>query len=364
MNKQKTAGASQKNAKCAQRPAGRNRGASQNGRSAAKASAKKQSTSSRRPCAAERVQAPKPKASGLQDGRQQWRIRDDRKLLQLARFPEQEPGVTLEYLLEQTSRRSVESVWESVLILTAIGYLKEVPLSDGSTGFALTELAMEREKLLASDQLELVRLPSAATVMRLDQLIALSGRPEDEVRAQLTRLVRRGFLERSRLGGGLVWPTFMGLQEAGFPRAYYSRLPRPRHWRHSLKVNDVHLALLEEFVPKDEEGNREWGRWQWVSERQRSRILSRTEKHLADGFLFNGRDFSLAVEIACSTPVGERLLIGMQELSRDYTEVRYYSSDKLSRNKITWALQKLKLRNVKLLEMPGEPLDELERIRL
>lgn len=312
------------------------------------------STASRRPCAVEQARTRTPIASKPQDLRQAWRIRDDRKLLRLARFPEQEPGVTLEYLLEQTNRSSIQSVWESAIVLTAIEYFEEVTLSDGSTGFALTELAVEREKLLPADQLTLVRLPSAATVMRLDQLIALSGRPEDEVKAQLTSLVRRGFLKRGqrRSSKGLVWPTWMGLQEAGFPRAYYAKQPKPRHWRHALKVNDVHLALLDEFVPRDKEGNREWGNWQWVSERMRSRVLSRTEVHLADGFLFNGRDFSLAVEVACSTPVSDRLLIGMKQLSREHSEVRYYSSDKLARNKIAWALEELQLDNVQLLEMP------------
>lgn len=316
----------------------------------------KKPTSSRRSCAVEQVRTPRPKASGLQDLRQAWRIRDDRRLLQLARFPEQEPGVTLEYLLELTSRSSIQSVWESAIVLTAIEYFEEVTLSDGSTGFAVTELAVEREKLLPADQLTLVRLPSAASVMRLDQLIALSGRPEDEVRAELTRLVRRGFLERgqSRSAKGLVWPTSMGLQEAGFLRHYYPTPPRARNWRHALKVNDVHLALLDEFVPRDKEGNREWGNWQWVSERMRSRIFSRNEEHIADGFLFNGREFSLAVEVARSAPVNDRLLIGMEELSREHSEVRYYSSNNQARNKIVRAMKKLQLPNVKLLEMPGE----------
>jgi hypothetical protein len=318
--------------------------------------AKEKPASSRRSCAVERVRTPKPKASGLQDPRQAWRIRDDRTLLRLARFPEQEPGVTLEYLLEQTNRSSIQSVWESALALTAIEYFEEVTLSDGSTGFALTELAVEREKLLPADQLTLVRLPSAATVMRLDQLIALSGRSEDEVRADLATLARRGFLERGQNGSakGLVWPTLMGLQEAGFPRAYYPTPPRSRNWPHALKVNDVHLALIDEFVPRDKDGNREWGAWQWVSERMRSRRFSRNEEHLADGFLFNGKEFSVAVEVARSAPVADRLLIGMEELSRDHSEVRYYSSNTQARNKIARAMQKMQLPNVKLLEMPGE----------
>ena len=87
--------------------------------------------------------------------------------------------------------------------------------------------------------------------------------------------------------------------------------------------------------------------------RTRSRVVSRTKEHLADGFLVKGREFSLAVEVARSTPVGERLLIGMKELSRKHDEVRYYSSDTQARNKITWAMKKLKRRNVKLLELPG-----------
>jgi hypothetical protein len=298
-----------------------------------------------------------PEAITTVDRRQPDRIIQDRRLLQLARFPEMEPGVTLEFLLQQTSRRSIQSVWESVTILTALGYLEAVTLSDGSIGFVTTEFAVEKEGFLPADEMMLVRLPSEAMAMRLDQLVALTGQPEDEVRAKLSSLSRRGLVtkKKDRKEGLIVCPTLPGLLEAGFNRAYYQTQPAPRGRRHILAVSDVRVAQVEEFVTKDSEGRWEMGDWQHLSERMRSRVDLRTERHMPDSFWVHGRDFSLANEIALSNPETDQLEATMMELSRNNTEVRYYADNDEARNKIARTLEKLKPGNVKLLDMPERP---------
>jgi hypothetical protein len=298
-----------------------------------------------------------PEAITTVDMRQPDRIVQDRRLLQLARFPEMEPGVTLEFLLQQTSRRSLQSVWESVTILIALGYLEVVTLSDGSIGFVTTELAVEREGFLPAAEIMLVRLPSEAMAMRFGQLVALTGFPEDEVRAKLSSLARRGLItkKKDRKEGLIICPTLPGLREAGFNRAYYQTQPARRGRRHILAVSDVRVAQVEEFVTKDSEGRWEMGDWQHLSERMRSRVDLRTERHMPDSFWVHGRDFSLANEIALSNPETDQLEATMMELSRNNTEVRYYTDNDEARNKIARTLDKLEPGNVKLLDMPKGP---------
>ena len=301
--------------------------------------------------------ARQPEAITTLDLRQDERIQKDRRVLRLARYPEGEPGVSLEYLYQQTSRSTIKSVWESVIMLTALGYLEEVTLSDGSTGYALTELAVEKEGFLPADEITLVRLPGEAIAMRPDQLLTLSDLPQNIAKAKLSSLVNRGFLteQKDSVEGLIICPTRMGLAEAGFNRAHYVIHPAGRGLGHVLGVSDVRIALVDEFVPRDDEGNREWGSWQWLSERMRGRVVSRLDKHMPDGFFVNGREFSLAVEVALSKPENDQLDVTMLELSRDHSEVRYYADNDESRKKITRARKKLKLRNVKLLDMPERP---------
>jgi hypothetical protein len=97
------------------------------------------------------------------------------------------------------------------------------------------------------------------------------------------------------------------------------------------------------------------GDWQHLSERMRSRVNLRTKQHMPDSFWVRGRDFSIANEIALSNPETDQLEATMMELSRNNTEVRYYTDNDEARNKISRTLDKLEPGNVKLLDMPKGP---------
>lgn len=357
MTKQKSTGASVRKGR-PKRPcsAERGRGESRNGSSRAKVPAKPQATTMRRACSAEQAQAKLTRRS--RRSRQSIVVAPDRKLLQLARFPGAEPGVTLEYLARWTNR-SEANLEQAVSGLVEHGVLEEVTLSGGSSGVALTEYGLKKGHLLPAEDVALVRFAAEEMAVQVSQLVRLSRRPEDEVRARVTSLVRRGFLERKFLlrgEGSAVWPSLDGLSESGFRRESYRTSPSLSRWPHTVCVVDTRIALMDEFAPVGAEAG-----WRWVSERMRSREFSRTRKHLPDGILV-GPDRSIAVEVVLTVPHKARLRTTMAELAEEHTDVWYYCGPGLEKNAVERALRELKLSNVQLRDLPGPLVYEAKQV--
>jgi hypothetical protein len=204
--------------------------------------------------------------------------------------------------------------------------------------------------MLDDAEIVFVRLPAEETVMRVDQLARLMHLSEAEVRQKVESLVERGYLEWEPILDGekaAIWPTELGLEEAGFSEVSYRTRPALHRWPHTFSVVSVREVIVDEFC---EEGD------EWESERMRSRPHPRTSQHMPDGVMHRSNGRTVAVEIELSGSHRSFRPRSVKALAEMHSEVRIYCTedDKELKDLLEAAVAKMGLINVKILDIPGE----------
>jgi hypothetical protein len=272
---------------------------------------------------------------------------DELKVMRLARFPSE--GLGLKDLILFT-RRKKDELLRDVECLVRCDYLEDVEVDGEERVLRLTELGRKEAGMLDDEEIIFVRLPAEEMVMRIDQLARLLHLSEDEVRQKVESLVERGYLEWEPILDGekeAIWPTELGLEEAGFSEKSYRTRPTLHTWPHTFSIVSVREAILEEFR---EEGD------EWESERMRSRRYPRMTQHMPDGVLNRGDGQSIAVEIELSGSHRSFRPRSVKALAETHSEVRIYCTedDKELKDLLEAAVAKMGLTNVKILDIPGE----------
>lgn len=269
---------------------------------------------------------------------------DEMKVMRLVRFPFQ--GLGFKDLVRFTRRKEAE-VLRDVECLVRCAYLEDVGVEGEERVLRLTELGREKAGFLEDEEIGFVRVPAEETVMRVDQLARLMHLSEDEVRQKVESLVERGYLEWEPILDGedaAIWPTELGLEEAGFSQATYRTKPSLHRWPHTFSVVSVREAIVGEFC---EEGD------EWESERMRSRIHPRITQHMPDGVLHRSNGQTVAVEIELSASYRPFRPSTMKGLAEKHDEVRYYCPEE-DKEMLEAVAAKLGLTNVRILNVPGE----------
>ncbi len=267
------------------------------------------------------------------------------KVMRLVRFPSK--GLSFKDLLLFAKQREEAEVLRDVECLVRCDYLEDVEVDGEERVLHLTELGRKEAGMLDDEEIVFVRLPAEETVMRVDQLARLMHLSEDEVRQKVESLVERGYLEWEPVLDGekaAIWPTELGLEEAGFSEVSYRTRPSLHRWPHTFSVVSVREAIVDEFC---EEGD------EWESERMRSRPHPRTSQHMPDGVMHRSNGQTVAVEIELSASYRPFRPSTMKGLAEKHDEVRYYCPEE-DKGLLEAVVAKLGLTNVKILDVPGE----------
>jgi hypothetical protein len=274
------------------------------------------------------------------------------KLLLLTRCPAG-TGKTLKQLRGKT-RRLLKSIRRDLENLVAEGYL-DVCTKKRSPSFRVSEKGREAAGLLFGAELELVRHAAEEAAMRVDQLARMVGRPQDQVEDEIDALIERGFLESEAILNGelpAVWPSVAGLEEVGYTWKQYRSKPIPHHWPTTFSLINVREQLAAEFKDGD-----------WECARTRGLTHERHKGNLVGGVLNRGGKGKIGVEVQLNGSGLKQACKDIRKFSREHTEVRYYC-DIEGRAVIEEAIRRTGVKNVTVLDVPGELIYRSHRTRI
>ena len=262
-------------------------------------------------------------------------------------------GKTIKQLRGKT-RRLLKDVRRDVENLLAEGYL-EVCTKKRSPSFRVSEKGREAAGLLFGKEFELVRLLAEEAVVRVDQLPGAVGRTEEEVEDDLERLTERGFVELGVILDGelpAVWASVAGLEEAGYHWRHYRPLPTLHLWPKTFSLLNVRELLVAEFKGGD-----------WECGRDRRLAHDRDKGNVVAGVMHYGDESSVGVEVQLNGTGLKQACRDVRKFSKEHTEVRYYC-DVEGRAVIEEAIRKTGVKNVEVLDVPGELIYRSQRTRI